>query len=325
MPGEAPIEPSRFAQPIESSALRFLPEIDEKAAAEAPVFIDAAEDLDPDEDELHMLDAADAPAEEEELKEAPEDDNDMGADAEEGEAEDDAQDGAEDGEAVASEEVEEEGEEAAEDAAEVDSQAVSPSKADSPGKADSPSKVHRRPVHRFKVVVGRCSILEAPNAVELMALSKNKVLQMKQEFISDAVFWAKDEQRFYLRLTRGRGWVCEQTRNDIRKMAVLPCSRRKQPISKKMAKAVAFRGGDTGGMTKLRKDDLIRNKYGKIVSKKASEAAAKRVRDGVGIGKWTKAVKRARDELGLTGFIAVKKGTAVYAKAQEYYKEAAQK
>jgi len=90
-------------------------------------------------------------------------------------------------------------------------------------------------------------------------------------------------------------------------------------LSKKMAKAVAFRGGDTEGLTKLRKEDLVQNAYGKIVSKKASEAAKKRIKDGVGIGKWTQAVKRAREELGLTGFVPVKKGSEVYAKAQEYY------
>lgn len=89
-----------------------------------------------------------------------------------------------------------------------------------------------------------------------------------------------------------------------------------------MAKAVAFRGGDTGGVIKLRKEDLIKNSSGKIVSKRASEAAKKRLKDGVGIGKWTAAVKRAREELGLEGFVAVKKGTAVYEKAQQYYKAA---
>lgn len=153
-----------------------------------------------------------------------------------------------------------------------------------------------------------------------MSIGKNKVLLQKQEFISDGVFVSVPEQRFYLRLTRGRGWVCEQSSKDLRRWAVAPLSRRRQPLSRKMARAVAFRGGDTEGMTRLGKDDLIRNKYGKIVSKRASEAAAKRVKDGVGIGKWTQAVKRARDELGLTGFVPVKKGSEVYERAQKYYK-----
>lgn len=298
MPGEAAIEPARFGEPIVSTALKYLPELDSKAAAEEIVGFDGpAEDLDADDD-LHAVDAADAPAEEGEGVEMAEADAEMAEEeAEEEEAEED-----------------EDAEPAAEEAE------AEPAGEGEPEAAISPSKV-RRFYHKFKVVVGRCAILEAPNAQELMATGKNKVLQLKQEFISDGVFFSPSEQRFYLRLTRGRGWVCEQSRNDVRRWAVLPCSKRKQPLSKKMARSVAFRGGDTDGMTRLGKDDLIKNKYGKIVSKKASEAAAKRVKDGVGIGKWTQAVKRARDELGLKGFVAVKKGSAVYEKAQEYYKE----
>merc|ERR1719316_2461511 len=88
-------------------------------------------------------------------------------------------------------------------------------------------------------------------------------------------------------------------------------------ISKRYAKAVAFRGGNTGGATKLTKADLVKSKSGKIVSKKRSLLSKKRYASG--IGKWTKAVQQARKELGVKGFVAIKKGTALYKKAKEYY------
>merc|ERR1712032_1538806 len=76
-------------------------------------------------------------------------------------------------------------------------------------------------------------------------------------------------------------------------------------VSKRMAKAVAFRGGNTHGGTTLKKADLMKSKSGKIVSKKKSILAKKRYASG--IGKWTKAVQEARKQLGVEGFVAIKK------------------
>merc|ERR1712093_546191 len=56
---------------------------------------------------------------------------------------------------------------------------------------------------------------------------------------------------------------------------------------------------------------LTKNKYGKIVSKKASLRAKKHP--------WTSAVQKARKALGLKGFVAIKKGSALYKKAKEFY------
>merc|ERR1712031_126500 len=67
-----------------------------------------------------------------------------------------------------------------------------------------------------------------------------------------------------------------------------------------MAKAMVLRGSKektTGGLTAK---DLTKNKYGKIVSKKASARSRK--------SPWIQAVQKARKALKLTGFTAIKKG-----------------
>ena len=76
------------------------------------------------------------------------------------------------------------------------------------------------------------------------------------------------------------------------------------------AKSVVFRGTKektTGGMTK---SDLIKNKYGKIVSKKASAKGKKNA--------WMIAVQKARKALKIKGFVAIKKGSELYKKAKEF-------
>merc|ERR1719199_1852297 len=82
------------------------------------------------------------------------------------------------------------------------------------------------------------------------------------------------------------------------------------------AKVVVFRGTKektAGGMTK---SDLIKNKAGRIVSKKQSANGKKAYANIKG---WTVAVQKARKALGVKGFIAVKKGTPLYKKAKELF------
>merc|ERR1719159_508632 len=80
----------------------------------------------------------------------------------------------------------------------------------------------------------------------------------------------------------------------------------------RFAKVLVFKGkkektasGQTSGM-------LMKNKYGSIVSKKRSAASKK--------NKWVQAVKSARSQLGLKGFVAIKKGSPLYTKAKGIYK-----
>merc|ERR1712187_473720 len=66
----------------------------------------------------------------------------------------------------------------------------------------------------------------------------------------------------------------------------------------------------------LTKDSYMKNKNGKIVSRAQHAHGKKQFQNIKG---WPAAVSKARKALGITGFCAVKKGTALYQKAREYY------
>ena len=68
------------------------------------------------------------------------------------------------------------------------------------------------------------------------------------------------------------------------------------------------------------KKHLMKNKRGKIVSKKANSAGLRTYKRN-GLDKWTKAVMMARKNLGLKGFVAIKKGTDYYKEAMRLYKK----
>merc|ERR1712183_768215 len=86
----------------------------------------------------------------------------------------------------------------------------------------------------------------------------------------------------------------------------------------KRAKASVFSGRKEKTSSGLKKTDLVKSKSGKVVSKKMSLVAKKRYPST--IGKWTAAVTKARKALGVKGFVAVKKGSALYNKAKQFYK-----
>merc|ERR1712039_515648 len=87
----------------------------------------------------------------------------------------------------------------------------------------------------------------------------------------------------------------------------------------KRARSSVFSGKKAKTQSGLTKDKLMRNKSGKVVSKKAS-AHAKKNWASNGAKAWPEAVKKARKELGLTGFVAIggksAAGKALYAKAK---------
>merc|ERR1719213_1442215 len=95
---------------------------------------------------------------------------------------------------------------------------------------------------------------------------------------------------------------------------------KKKAVSKiakgKMARSVVFRGTKSKTLSGLTKGDLIKNKRGKIVTKKSVAAGKKAYSNIKG---WTTAVQKARKALGVKGFVAVKKGSALYKKAKQLY------
>ena len=85
---------------------------------------------------------------------------------------------------------------------------------------------------------------------------------------------------------------------------------KKKVISARTAVRQAFAGKiskTNGGLTA---SSLIKNKHGRVVSKKQSLKGKKNA--------WILAVSKARKELKIKGFCAVKKGTEFYKKAKSF-------
>merc|ERR1712144_58586 len=97
---------------------------------------------------------------------------------------------------------------------------------------------------------------------------------------------------------------------------------KKKAVSKiakgRYAKAVVFHGTKAKTYTGLTKSDLVKNKRGKIVTKKQQANGKKAYTNIKG---WTTAVQKARKALGVKGFVAIKKGSAFYKKAKELYQQ----
>merc|ERR1712196_195662 len=83
------------------------------------------------------------------------------------------------------------------------------------------------------------------------------------------------------------------------------------------ARRAVFKGKLMKSKGGLKKDQLVKSKSGKIVGKKASAAGKKAYKH---ISKWTAACTKARKALGIKGFVAIKKGSALYKKAKSFYK-----
>merc|ERR1719262_1572464 len=88
---------------------------------------------------------------------------------------------------------------------------------------------------------------------------------------------------------------------------------KKKGVSKiargRYAKALVLRGSKEKTSGGLKRDGLMKNKRGKIVSKKASAEAKKRFQNSKAKS-WVAAISKARKELRLTGFVAINGKTA---------------
>merc|ERR1712100_345180 len=103
----------------------------------------------------------------------------------------------------------------------------------------------------------------------------------------------------------------------MKAMAAMKAMRamKKKTVSKiakgKMAKVMVFRGSKEKTVGGITASSLTKNKHGRVVSKKQSARGKKSL--------WIAAVTKARKALGLKGFVAIKKGSALYTKAKELY------
>merc|ERR1712093_302466 len=107
----------------------------------------------------------------------------------------------------------------------------------------------------------------------------------------------------------------KKAKKKAKKAAKKP-KKKKKRVSKiakgRMAYSMVLKGKKEKTVGGLTAKDLTKNKYGKIVSKKASAKSKK--------SPWIAAVAAARKALNIKGFLAVKKGTPLYAKAKGLYK-----
>merc|ERR1719469_890632 len=91
----------------------------------------------------------------------------------------------------------------------------------------------------------------------------------------------------------------------------------------KLAKVMVLHGFNVKTSGGLKKDNLKKNKEGRIVSKAASDRA-KKAYAGSAIQKWNKAVQQAKKALNMSGMVFVggktAQGRALYAKAKVIYK-----
>merc|ERR1719397_816204 len=91
----------------------------------------------------------------------------------------------------------------------------------------------------------------------------------------------------------------------------------------KRAKAAVFNGKKVKTVGGLTKNDLVKSKSGKIVSKKTQQIGKKLYQKHAKA--WIVAVQKARKDLKITGFQAVggntPKGKALLAKARSHYKK----
>merc|ERR1712173_158364 len=114
--------------------------------------------------------------------------------------------------------------------------------------------------------------------------------------------------------------VSRKRRTTRRKRRVVRRRRKARRVSIRGSRAQVFNGTrqkvKTTGQTK---GDLMKDRNGKIVSKKAN-SAGKRAYKKNGLSKWTKAFMKARKNLKLKGFVACKKGTKFYKEAMRLYK-----
>merc|ERR1711977_177666 len=108
-------------------------------------------------------------------------------------------------------------------------------------------------------------------------------------------------------------WLLGSSAPPLLSIMAMKARKAMKKISARLAKRHVFSGKLGSTVGGLNKGDLVKNKSGKIVSRKASTRAKK--------SPWLAAVKAARSALHIKGFAAIKKGTPLYEKAKELYRK----
>merc|ERR1711982_165886 len=96
-------------------------------------------------------------------------------------------------------------------------------------------------------------------------------------------------------------------------MAAMKAMKAMKKVSARLAKRHVFAGKTSKTQSGLSKGDLVKNKSGKIVSKKMSAKGKK--------SPWILACAAARKALNIKGFAVIKKGSPLYNKAKALYKK----
>merc|ERR1712129_81036 len=108
----------------------------------------------------------------------------------------------------------------------------------------------------------------------------------------------------------------------MKKAAMKKAMKKSKIAAGRLAKALVLRGAREKTSGGLRQSQIMKNKRGKVVSKMRSEMSRKKYK-GSKLEAWTKAVKAARKELGITGLVDLNgktaQGRALYAKAKANY------
>lgn len=104
-------------------------------------------------------------------------------------------------------------------------------------------------------------------------------------------------------------------RKVVRKARKAKKAKKAPVVGKKWQVWNGTRQKTAGGLTKK---DLMVSKSGKVVSKKLASKGKANMKK-YGLGKWTAAVQKVRKEMGLTGFVPIKKGTAFYKAVKKVY------
>merc|ERR1719378_396528 len=106
----------------------------------------------------------------------------------------------------------------------------------------------------------------------------------------------------------------------MKAMRAMKAKKRVSKIAKgKLARYLVFKGTKEKTKSGLTKEDLVRNKAGRIVSRKKSALGKKFDR----VKTWRESVMKARAVMGMTGFVAMNgqtaQGKALYAKTRSFY------